>query len=172
MSDSIAEFMRNGLAKYADAQRTVVFFRKEVFEVLEQALKAGLADGALVLAEKADIRCANGDYNAQCWLSVFANARLKTNEVTRATRVELGVWWNHPNDREKAPCLVYANLRDDDSAVARFKFTAAPHPSRVREIEGGKWTRVGVTVGNPPDLRQDALDVLAALQAGVGSVPA
>ena len=166
MSETIAEFVRTGVANYAEAQQTVSFFREQVFKILEQALKTGLADGGLVLAKKLDSRRQAGDYGQECWVSIFANADAKG----RSVRVELGVLWNPSTDRDKAACIVYANLRDGDPTLVRFTFAPGdPHP-RVREVASGKWTRVCVTVGTSPDLAKDASEVLATLQDRVGRV--
>jgi hypothetical protein len=166
MSESIAEFVRNGVTRYAEAQRAVSFFREQVFEIVEPALKGALADGVLVLAEKPDLRRQAGDYDAECWLSMFANATASGRPV----RIEVGVHWSASADREKAPCIVYANLRDGEPALVRFKFAPTEAHPRVREIPTTmKLTRLCVTVGAQPDLAADVTDVLAALRGGVSA---
>jgi hypothetical protein len=167
MTDPIDDFVRTGVVRYAEAQQAVSFFRERVFELLEQALKAALEDGALTLAGKPDFRRSAGEYGSQCWLSLFANVSRQISGGPRKTRLELGVWWNHPETTSRESCIVYANLRDDDPAIARFSYHPGDTGSRVRSLPAPKWTRLCVAVQEPPDLAGHATEVLAAFPAAL-----
>lgn len=166
MTDAIDDFVASGVQRYAEAQSTVTFFRDRVFDILDSALKEALKDGFSTLDEAPEIRRSNDGGVTECWITLYANVVLNTKPVPRKTRIELGVWWNPVLDKKRAACVVYANFRDDDRQVAVFDLPPDSN-SRVRAMPSPKWTRVCVTVDSPPSLRQDALDVIEVLRAGV-----
>ena len=141
-----------------------------MFDILESALKEALKDGFSTLAEAPEIRRSTDGGVTECWITLYATVVLNTTPGPTTTRIELGVWWNPVLDKKKAACVVYANFRDDDRKIAVFDLPPESN-TRVRAMPSPKWTRVCVTVDSPPNLRQDALDVVEALRAGLEARP-
>jgi hypothetical protein len=150
MSDPIDVFMREGILRYAEAQQTVSFFREQVFAALEDTVRSELREGALVLADKPDLRRMPGEGANQCWLMLSTNAlRLPSDPV----RLELGLWWNCPDDPAKAPCVAYVLLREYSPKHAKFAFREDARWPEVRAFHTSRWTRLAVTIQGQDDLR-------------------
>lgn len=161
MSDPIDVFMHQGILRYAEAQQTVSFFRDRVFAALEDTVRSELREGVLVLADKPDLRRMPGEGANQCWLMLSANALRAPNDPVR---LELGLWWNCPDDPAKAPCVAYVNLRDDSLKYQKFAFRADDRWLGVRELPLSRWTRLGLTVGEASDLRESLRTLVTAFR--------
>ena len=124
MSDPTEDFVRAGIARYVEAQQTIIFFRQKVFDQLERAFRQTLLDGPCMLVDEPDMRRSTGGGSSEWWLALMTSASIELSGKAHPARIEVGVWWNPTGDQDRAPCVVYANLRDVDAALAKF----APDP--------------------------------------------
>jgi hypothetical protein len=167
MSDPIAEFVSAGVTNYLDAVQAVAFFEAQVLDLLEQALRDGLAEGPVALSDAPGWRRLPGQGGGQSWIVVHATARVATGTSFATPRIQLGVWWNVRFDATVFPSIVYANLKDDGAPVASFEFAPTAAFARVRAYREAALTRLYVPVESPPALAADARLVLGALQSAL-----